>query len=441
MLIIRSSMKIKKYIKRFVPSSIWSTMHLMRYKHSKQVEIEAYQHHYISIEQRLRQKKRPFTVLFLALDATCWKLDSVYLEMQKSSLFNPIILVCPQVNRGYDFMMEKLQSCAKFFEDKGYEYILTYNELSDTYFDAHSLKPDIIFYTNPYKGLINDQYYIDNFPDSLLCYVNYGYINVHFEWGFNLPFHQKIWRYFVECDENLKLIKKYSPNNANNCLVTGFPMYDAFIEGTSIGKDWKIQDSKRKRIIWSPHHSISIQSQMIKLSTFELYFDSMLKIARKFKDQIQIVFKPHPLLKEALYRLDGWGKERTDKYYEQWENGENTSTAEGEYVDLFNSSDAMINDSASFTIEYLYTSKPCLYLNNYDRQVDANEVALKAFDCWYKATTEEQIENFIIDVVLNGNDPLKNKREKFYNDVLVPPHGLTASENILNEIKRELHIR
>ena len=165
----------------------------------------------------------------------------------------------------------------------------------------------------------------------------------------------------------------------------------------------------------------------------------MWHIAKKYENQVQIVFKPHPLLRQALYRLNGWGKERTDANYNKWAKGTNTAFIDGDYVDLFKSSDAIINDSGSFTIEYLYVRKPCLYLNNYDRQTDANTVTLQAFDCWYKAATEEEIENFVKNVVLGGEDPLEEKRHAFYKEVLLPPNGKTVAENIINEIIKGIY--
>ena len=164
----------------------------------------------------------------------------------------------------------------------------------------------------------------------------------------------------------------------------------------------------------------------------------MLELAEKYKDKVQFVFKPHPLLKNNLYQHPVWGKDRTDAYYETWANGENMAIAEGEYIDLFNSSDAMINDSASFTFEYLYMNKPCLFLSNYDRQKDANVAALKAYDSWYHATTETEIEKFIEDVVIAGKDMMKDKRKAFYEEVLLPPNGKSVAENILDDIVNEL---
>ena len=375
----------------------------------------------------------------MALDASVWKFDSLYIEMQKDSRFNPYILVCPQVNRGGENMIERMQMCADYFKKKHYNYIMTYDAETQTFFDAHTLAPDIVCFTNPYDGLIEPRYYIDKFPNSLTCYINYAYNNHVHEWGFNLPFHRYLWRYYVECEPNYKLIKSCSPLNASNCRITGYPMYDEFLAGTNTGKDWKLNDKKHKRIIWSPHHTIDGRDNLIKYSTFLLYYDKILSLANRYKDSIEIAFKPHPLLKVNLYEHPEWGKERTDAYYAQWANGENTTLVDGEYIDLFKSSDAMINDSGSFLIEYLYMQKPCLYLNNYNRQEGSNVAALRAFDCWYLATTEQEVDGFVEYVIINGKDTLKDKRERFYSSMLLPPNGCTVAQNIINDIMNALN--
>lgn len=428
-------MSVKKIIKSLMPTTLWRKLHNAR----AYADILSFRRRYDKTLKRLAYKKEPLNVLFMAIYDSNWKYDSVYRAMEKDPMFNPIVLVCPVVNRGRDHMLETMDKCCRSFERKGYKFVRSYNEKTDTYVDAHSYNPDIIFYTNPYEGLIDDRYYLNQFEDALTCYVNYGYINVHMEWAVNLPFHQKVWRYYVECEDNLNLIKKYSLIGAKNVSVVGYPMYDAFKEGTANGDTWKVKNRKVKRVIWSPHHTVSNNSSDIRLSTFELYSDLMLDLAEKYKDEVQFVFKPHPLLKNALYNLDGWGKERTEAYYEAWANGENTAIADGGYVDLFNTSDAMINDSASFTFEYLYMNKPCLFLSNYDRQKDANEAALKAFESWYHATTDAEIENFIKDVLIAGNDSMKDKRIAFYNEVLLPPNGCSVAENIINDIKKALN--
>lgn len=432
-------MSVKAIIKRLCPTKIWDSLHKMRYIYGQKRVARESQQRNKQVLSRLQNKQGTITVLFMATYGPSWKYDSVYQLMIKDSLFNPIILVCPVVNRGREHMIETMDECCEFFKHCGYTFIKAYDEKTDSYIDAHSLDPDIIFFTSPYKGLIDDKYYIDAFPNALSCYINYAYNNHVHEWGFNLPFHQSLWRYYLECELNYQLVKKTSAIKANNCVVTGYPMYDAFVEGTKAGNDWKLKDTKHKRLIWSPHHSIDGFDDDIKYSTFLLYSEFMVEMAKKYKDTIEIVFKPHPLLKVNLYQHPDWGKERTDAYYDAWKNGKNTAIDEGEYIDLFNSSDAMINDSGSFTIEYLYMNKPCLFLNNYNRQNDANEVSLRAIDCWYHATADADIEKFISDVVIAGNDTMKEKRKTFYHEVLLPPNGCSVAENIINDIKNAVN--
>ena len=94
----------------------------------------------------------------------------------------------------------------------------------------------------------------------------------------------------------------------------------------------------------------------------------------------------------------------------------------------------MIHDCSSFTIEYHYTQNPVMFLTrNTGAENSRNEFAQKAYNLHYIGTTNEQIEKFIKDVI-NGIDPLKMERTKFYKECLVPPYGKKACENIINAI-------
>ena len=146
----------------------------------------------------------------------------------------------------------------------------------------------------------------------------------------------------------------------------------------------------------------------------------MIEMTRKYEDKVFFVFKPHPLLRNRLNLL--WGKEKTDAYYHLWDTMQNASINEGDYIDLFLESDAMIHDSGSFLTEYLYAHKPVMRTMN---DVDPKTM--------YKAYNEQDIEKFIQNVI-DGVDPMKEVREKFYQERLLPPYGKLASENIVNDI-------
>ena len=97
----------------------------------------------------------------------------------------------------------------------------------------------------------------------------------------------------------------------------------------------------------------------------------------------------------------------------------------------------MIHDCASFTIEYLYTDKPVMYLLR-DEHHEDNLIpyAKEAFDFHYKGRSQKDIESFILDVI-DDVDPLKEKRAQFKDKNLLPPNGKTAWENIIDSILGE----
>ena len=396
------------------------------------------QYCYNRIARGIRKKGAPYNVLFFALDSNTWKYDSLFQAMQNDPDFSPMVLAVPQVNRGRDFMQFQLKHGMEYYKSKGYKAVCSYDEKTDSYVDAFSFHPDIIFFSNPYDGLVDDRYNIRNFiGKALTCYVNYGFCSVPDQWSCASQFHQRVWRYYVECEENLKQVKSYY--SGDNCVVTGYPTADLFASTTATGKDWKLKDEKLKRVIWAPHHTIEGQTGLIQFSTFLLYYDFMLKLAEDYQETAQFVFKPHPLLKPALYDHPNWGKEKTDAYYEKWANGKNTTYVSGDYVDLFKSSDAMIHDCGSFTIEYLYVQKPVMFLGNFDRLSQSNEVGKQAYACHYQGKKGKDIIDFLNNIVLEGKDVLKSDRDSFFEKILNPNGDVSVAERIMCDIKEAIN--
>lgn len=162
----------------------------------------------------------------------------------------------------------------------------------------------------------------------------------------------------------------------------------------------------------------------------------MLEFAQKQIGKIQFAFKPHPWLKRELYKHADWGQERTDAYYSAWENGVNTQLEQGEYVDLFMTSDAMVHDCCSFCCEYLFAEKPVFFMirNEKEQVSHLNEMAYAAFNSQYLGKTVEDLQIFLKEQVIEGYDPMKQKREDTVKKYLLPPNGKTAAENIIDVI-------
>ena len=148
-------------------------------------------------------------------------------------------------------------------------------------------------------------------------------------------------------------------NHAKNVCVSGCLKFDYLLDKSYVPREVWRPVGLKKRVIWAPHHSFENQKPYAKLCAFFDLYDFMLELAEEYRDTIQFAFKPHPMLKPRLYHL--WGKRRTDEYYRKWADGANTQFEDGEYFDLFLTSDAMILDSVSFIPEYSATGKPAFF--------------------------------------------------------------------------------
>lgn len=383
--------------------------------------------HYLKELKRLKEKDT-IRCAFLATFDSSWKYHSLYQKMVEDPRFEPVIIICPIVNYGRDNMIRRMKDCESYFKKNGYKYVLSYDEKQDTYLDVRkALKPDIIFYTSPYSGLVDSRYDIYAFLDKLSCYVPYFYAGPNDRMFYGIPFHKLVWRFYIE---NHQLKNEYSTNlknPLNNYVSVGYTSFDEF----KITK--KTSQCDRKRIIWAPHHLIEPLNGMLRdgfMSLYTVFFE----LADYYCGQVEFVFRPHPLLKNKLYEVDGWGRERTEEYYEAWSNYPNCSINEhGNYIQLFYDSDAMIHDCGSFTSEYLYVNKPVLFTDH--RSVDSKhffKVAQDAAECHYRGRTKEEIMKFIDDVVINGNDPKRSLREMFIKNYIHPEQ--CVADNIINNI-------
>lgn len=378
--------------------------------------------------RRLKEKETIRCAFFAAFDSS-WKYHSLYQKMLDDPRFDPVIIICPIVNYGRDNMIKRMRDCASYFEKRGYKFTLSYDENQDTYLDIRqTINPDIIFYTNPYSGLVDKRYDIDSFLDKLSCYVPYFFAGSKDRMFYNLPFHKKLWRFYVENDSIKDEYRRELNVSLKNCVSVGYPSFDEFKSLKEDGIDRNI-----KKIIWAPHHLIEPLNGILRdgfLSLYAVFFE----LADKYEGKVEFVFRPHPLLKNKLYDRKDWGIELTNKYYEKWDNYPNCSIDEhSNYIQLFLNSDAMIHDCGSFLSEYLYVNKPVLFTDNtvfgYDNYF---QVAMDAADCHYRGGTKDEIIKFIDEVVINGVDPQKNKRDAFIKNYIHPEQCVV--DNIINDI-------
>lgn len=395
------------------------------------------QYRYKRIARKLRKKEKIRVAFFLIHDSV-WKYDGIYKLMEQDSRFEPIVVVCPYTMYGEENMLKEMEKAFKTFSEKGYKVVKTYNEVTKEWMEVRKeINPDIVFFTNPHN-LTGSKYYITSYLDKLTCYVPYAFMAAdRYREQVDQLFHNILWKAFYETTIHKKIAEQYATIKGTNVIVSGYPSSDIFFNKEYDPVDvWKIKDRKIKRIIWAPHH---LMKELSQPSTFLKYYGLMLEIAKQYEDKIQIALKPHPVVKYKLYTYPEWGKERTDRYFEQWKQLNNGQLVEGFYDDLFLTSDALIHDCGSFITEYIYTKKPSLFMiSNNEVMKGWNEYGEKALKVLYHGYSENDIYNFIDNIVIKNDDLMKDRRLNFLAEVLTPPNGETASKNIYDYLVRTL---
>ncbi len=391
---------------------------------------------------RVRHKDS-INVVFYAMNVSSWNYQHLYERMVQNPRFKIYVILAPSHIQPIDLKIEDAKALRNYFKQKSVEYI-DCNEKGEIGVDVeHDLKPDILFFSQPYLNTMTPREGNSHLDDKLVCYYPYAFWTASGVWSYNLPLHNFAWKLFYSTQLHLEDARRLCENRGRNVVVTGYPKTDDYLSG-NFEDVWKLKDKNYKRLIWAPHFTLKPSMKgTVARSNFLMMADLMVDVAKKYSDRLQIAFKPHPRLKSELYLNENWGKERTDAYYKLWDSMSNTFVADGEYIDLFMTSDAMVHDSSSFSVEYHYTHKPVMYVS---KDIDAYKNTLNDFgkmtiDMHYIGKTEQDILFFIEDKVLRNNDPMKSQRDSFFHNYLVPPHNMSVAEYTYQHIISSLGLK
>jgi UDP-N-acetylglucosamine 2-epimerase len=272
----------------------------------------------------------------------------------------------------------------------------------------------------------------------LLCLSPYGIANEEEDWTYNTDFHNRAWKLFYTNSLELKAAQRLAINRGRNVVVTGYTNMTEYLSPDTVDV-WNIKQPEVKRLIWAPHYSINADEDELYLSNFLWMAEGMVEIAKQYRDQLQIAFKPHPKLRTRLYQHPDWGQERTDKYYLLWDEMPNTQLETGLFIDLFKTSDAMVHDCDSFQVEYLYVNKPVMFVKQSIEQQNTTELCKRAIDCHYIGRNMDDVRRFV-EMALRGEDTMREQRQQFFNNYLLPKSGTDVPLNIYNDIVTTLKL-
>jgi hypothetical protein len=376
-------------------------------------------------------------VVFLVANMPMWRYDGVMRLMLSDSRFSCSIISSPFQNHSKIESIRNNEEVSSYFHQIGVKCISVINKNGMEEALHVMNQADIIFYPQPYGNLYGNRLDNKHFRHKLLCYAPYGVCTFSTEWAFNTALHNQAWRIYSESTFHKEESHRLSINHGANVVVVGNPLADDILRPKGIDV-WKPQPIRKKRLIWAPHFSIG--NDGLQRNSFLWMADFMLELAQRYENNLQIAFKPHPWLLSMLYEHPAWGKERAKKYYSQWNNLPNGQYERGQYADLFATSDAMIHDCGSFSVEYLYTRHPVMFVSSdINTALNAvNEYGRQALKQHYIGTKKSDIEQFVKNVVLANNDTMSSNRDKYFQHYLLPPKGHTVAENIYYDITHSL---
>lgn len=379
---------------------------------------------------------RKVKVGFLVCEREKWNGDQLLRELENSGNFDCSFAVhlsstaarLPHEERASDY-----EEQVTYFKTKGKVEFDLFDPERNQSFAIEDTDYDVLFIQQPWGA--------KDFPRRLvgrtLCvYMHYGFMMMaNHGMHYNIStFHSYLWKYFTQTESHRRLHIQNDPSANDKIVVTGYPKLDVYFEkepARTAVPAWKNHsDPFRRRIIFAPHHSVERNS--LGMATFR-WSGLELSSLRSEHQEIDWIYKPHPRMSLALQRAKFMLAEEYDAYVQEWDQGENSSVYDdGDYFDIFRSSDALITDCGSFLAEYLPTGKPIIWLVS-EETIGLNSVGKFISEGFYQAWTAEELRQVFQYVVVEGNDPLYEVRRRAIDEII--PGDQTSSKEVANYLQ------
>lgn len=361
---------------------------------------------YKKVLKKLKQevKQRKIRVLFYVCENQKWAFQTLYELLEKDSIFEPFVVVSllNHVISGDDKTRNNLEENYQFFKSRGMN--VKYGIRNGKTIPLEEFKPDIVFYEQQWElPKTHKPYNVSKY--ALTAYSYYSLPIFDYTGDYSRKFHKMLFRTFADSEENLKRYEKYEGGKLNNYVVTGYSKLDVYADNNPIdeAKIWKNPDGFK--IIYAPHHSFADKG--IDVATFHKNGQLILDLAKQ-NPQTTWIFKPHPAFKHEVLRNKIMSEEELNNYFAEWENVGKVYT-QGDYFDIFKSSDLMITDCCSFLAEYLPTGKPVIRPLR-DGNIRLNSLGEKVVEGYYQTNGNEELEKIFKQLVIDKNDPKKEIR-------------------------------
>lgn len=391
-------------------------------------------HSRMKLKQKFKENGK-IKVAFLAISAAEWSAEKLYRAIEKDDRFEVSILGLKMTDRAEEYSNKTYQMLRDKFDNENYNFVSGVDAVGKILSWKEIGVPEICIHLTPWwEGLDRKQSLVDLPISTVNMYIQYGFYTEADESGdyvqnsvYNKEFMNAMDTVFMDSQINYEGYEKYQILQGENVVASGYTKMDFFYDEHNYSEDdiksiWKIPEGKSaydtKKVIIAPHYSIGTKA-LLKYSTFEKNYNFLYYLAKKYEN-ISFVFKPHPNLRKSSVEEGLFDSiDEYEEYLNKWNLLPNAKVVdEATYLEIFDTSDAMIMDSASFLVEYIYANKPSLFLTR-KGQV-RNKFGEKIYEGWYKVDGNDYmgIENFLKEKVIDGIDELADVRKSLYDKYL-----------------------
>lgn len=302
-----------------------------------------------------------------------------------------------------------------------------------------SISPDVIFRQSQWDPDYPPALSSENLNFTKLAIVPYGISNIIKNANYagdikdsavDSPYHRRSWRTYCSSE--------YVKNNAisngsmdgRQFVVVGHPKIEYLL---SVKPMWPFRDSSNKKILWSPHHSIT--QGWSDFGMFPWIWKDMLTLAETMKD-IDFVFCPHPAL---VTQLTGNMSPMPDGEYETfitaWDSMNNCHTYYGaEYAEISSACDLIITDGISMLMECQFLQKDIIFMER-EGHSEFNNIGKILSSGFYNEKSVAGVQG-VIERYLSGEMPSLKENQVDNIEKLFPTRNSTT--NIASDILSSL---
>ncbi|MDR1457898.1 MAG: hypothetical protein LBI47_03570 [Puniceicoccales bacterium] len=386
-----------------------------------------YAQHLQNLQKAAQHRK--IHVAFLVNEASKWHGDTLYNLFENSNHFEPLILVTKRITC-YD-TTEEFNATFSFFKNADVRVECAYDSTSNKFLDLKIFNPDVVFYEQPWD--VNPTQSVTEVANfALACYTPYCFHMLRSEYDYLELFHRFLWKYFVESPRHLESYKDRF--KAANCASSGSLHLDKYFSKKVPNMGFWKDVSFKKRIIYAPHFTFTTQHQV---ATFPQNGQFILNLASMYPQTTWVV-KPHPKFDYSVVMNGIMTQQELDEYYAAWEKY-GTIVEEGDYFDLFKTSDCLITDCISFLADYFPNGKPVFHLRRSDQSREFNDFGKDIVGTYYQIYSNAELEKLFSRVMIDGDDFMAPQRlEQMAKLKLIS--GETASKRVFDHLQKELKI-